>query len=398
MIDETLRDLEYTAIRFAGGLSYKVYKELLSYNLINSHRDLTMEKLHKLYDKELDSKYSRNAIQRVLDKEDKIKDALSNYVKSVNENNIGVVSVLDKEYPAMWENLSGMPTVFFTRGDKSIIEKCYTNGSASIVGSRVPSRYSLYATEQFVKDLVEKDIVIVSGGALGIDARAHEAALNNKGKTILVSPCGLDLVYPYKNKHIFNSIYKSGLVMSEMPPGQQALKQYFPARNRLISALSDLCLVMEAGLFSGTLHTASFSADFGRDVFVLPNNIYVENCHGGLKLLQDGAEVLINSEDVIDRVASRVLERLQRKIYDDSTSDYDELSCIRGMVLDDPSSVTNEEYKLLICDELSDRPKTVDEILVAIPIPFNMLLSFISELEMEGKLENSAGKYFLTIH
>ena len=159
-------------------------------------------------------------------------------------------------------------------------------GSVAVVGSRSPSRYAEYATDNICKILGEKGITIVSGMAYGIDRHAHISTVNTPGGTVAVLAGGVDNIYPPKNKDIYDLIKNKGVIISEMPPGQKPLRQYFPSRNRLIAGLSDCTLVMEAGSVSGTLHTASFAANQGKEVFVLPNNIYYENALGGLNFLK----------------------------------------------------------------------------------------------------------------
>ena len=175
------------------------------------------------------------------------------------------------------------------------------------MGSRSPSKYAQYATDQICKELGEKSVTIVSGMAYGIDRQAHLSSVKTKGGTIAILAGGVDNIYPPKNKDIYDLISRNGLIISEMPPGQQPLRQYFPSRNRLIAGLTDCTVVMEAGAVSGTLHTASFAANQGKEVFVLPNNIYFENAKGGLKLLEDGGNVLLGADNVIDSVARSVM-------------------------------------------------------------------------------------------
>ena len=124
--------------------------------------------------------------------------------------------------------------------------------------------------------------------AFGIDRSAHLASVSTPGGTVAVLAGGADNIYPPANKDIYDAIAAQGLIVSEMPPGQKPLRQYFPSRNRLIAGLSDCTLIMEAGAVSGTLHTASFAAAQGKEVFVLPNNIYYENALGGQCAFRSG--------------------------------------------------------------------------------------------------------------
>ena len=158
-----------------------------------------------------------------------------------------------------------------------------------------------------------------------------------------------------------------------MPPGKEVIKQYFPARNRLIAGLGDVTLIMEAGLYSGTLHTASFAANQGKDVFVLPNNIYSDNCHGGLLLLRDGAEVLLEAATVIDRIRDNV--RYRYDVPEDKR--------------DDPKS--------RIKDLLAIRPMSLDELVAITGDAYELITKVLTDLELQGLTELQRGKYILTI-
>ncbi|MBR6483453.1 MAG: DNA-processing protein DprA, partial [Clostridiales bacterium] len=274
MNETELKNMEYSAIRFSGTITGNTVKELMAKGIISSHLDLTGEGFEKLY-KDRDSleltNGARAKIEQMYEARGKIKELKRTYIETAEENDISVISCEDDDYPFVWRNLTGMPKVFFIRGNRNLLRECYLRGAAGVVGSRHPGKYALYATEDFVREFSKEGIVTVSGMALGIDRKAHESSLDNYGKTIAILAGGPDNVYPPDNQDLYERLCDKGLILSEMPPGQQAVKQYFPSRNRLISALSDVCLVMQAGQFSGTLHTASFAASQGKDVFVLPN-------------------------------------------------------------------------------------------------------------------------------
>ena len=234
--------------------------------------------------------------------------------------------------------------------------------------------------------------------ALGIDRKAHESCLNESGKTVAVIAGGADVVYPYKNKDIYEKISSEGVVITELPPGQEVLRQYFPSRNRLISALSDACLIMEAGMYSGTLHTASFAAAQGKDVFVLPNSIYYENSIGGLLLIRDGAEVLIDADTVYERIVNEIDNR--RAALEDLFPDRGKnrtIGMLRKTAKSDPQSLSEDDWKEVVCDEISERPKNIDDLCISLGIPFSYLSSLVTLLEMEGRIANENGKYVLTI-
>ena len=319
------------------------------------------------------------------------------YEQIILSKGIKVISMESEYYPVIWSGLSGMPKVLFVRGDPQVLKDIDRNGSVSMVGSRDPGRYSCYATAEFASKLAGKGVIITSGMAVGIDRVAHETAVDSGGKTLAVMPCGCEQIYPLQNEDVFMKIINGGgAVLSELPPMSGVRKQYFPARNRLISALSDCCLIMEAGEHSGTLHTASYAAAQGRDVYVLPNNIYADNCIGGLRLINDGASILLDENDIIDSVAEKLLYRKADMIPSyDSSERRMRIREIKKKVDKTPEEVSSAEIKELIEDELSIKDMSADMLCSRIKLPFYRVSEVLSELELDGKAVLQRGKYTL---
>jgi len=398
----------YSAVMLNTDISYRTLCDLKDNGALKDYRDL--------YDKELLKRIANNEfkvksesvhrIKKLLDSFGKIEKIVDNYVKIAVENSIGVVSVLDKIYPYNWKVLSGMPQVFYVRGNYALIDSMTLKGSVAVVGSRSPSKYSQYATDQICRELGEKGVTIVSGLAYGIDRQAHISSVNTKGGTIAVLAGGADNVYPPKNRDIYDLISRNGLIISEMPPGQQPLRQYFPSRNRLIAGLSDCTLIMEAGTVSGTLHTASFAANQGKEVFVLPNNIYYENALGGLKLLEDGGNVLLGSESVIDSVTrSLMFKRMGmgcpgEVVFEDNEKDSfeqkDDVEALRELAKVRPDVLTDDNWKMIMTDALSLKPLCADELCKVTMLPFYKVSSLLTDLELNGTVCQEKGKYSLT--
>ena len=378
MDDKTRQDIEYAALRFHSGLTSASVRELFGSGIVETHRDLRADNITALISKMCESDQLSNKTREAADKLKKNTDAIrsntENYIEIAERTGMFTVSEDDPDYPYLWKVISGMPKVVFGIGDRSILSACHTCGAAAMVGSRTPGRYSLYATEQFASHMAREGIVIVSGMALGIDRKSHESALDAGGKSIAFMPCGADQIYPFQNADIYDRMKAEGLILSEMPPGRKVIKQYFPSRNRLIAGLSDVCLIMEAGLYSGTLHTASFAANQGKDVFVLPNNIYVENCLGGLMLLKDGAEVLIRPEIVEERIKENVSYRYT-----------------------DPKPETAEDPEEEVVELLKTRPLSIDDLCARLTYPYETIAAVLTGLELAMKVEQSKGKYVLTI-
>ena len=405
--DSRFEDMFYSAVMLNTEVTYKTLCDLKDNLAIRNYRDLHDRELLKAISKG-EFKLRNDTvlkIKKLCESFGDLEKIVENYNKIAKENNIDVVSVLDKFYPYNWRVLSGMPQVFYCRGDYSLIDSITLKGSVAVVGSRSPSKYAQYATDQICKELGEKGVTIVSGMAYGIDRQAHISSVNTKGGTIAILAGGVDNIYPPKNKDIYDLISRNGLIISEMPPGQQPLRQYFPSRNRLIAGLTDCTVVMEAGAVSGTLHTASFAANQGKEVFVLPNNIYYENAKGGLKLLEDGGNVLLGADNVIDSVARAVMYK-QMALgcageinYCDEKEDFEgqnDIDLIRELAKVKPEAVNDEQWKLLIKDALSLHSLCVDELCVITMLPFYKVSKLLTELELNGTVCQEKGKYSLT--
>lgn len=401
-------ELFYSAVMLNTDISYRTLCDLKDNGAIKDYRDLyDKDVLKHVINEEFKLKPETvHRIKKLLDSFGNIEKIVDNYVRIAVDNSIGVVSVLDKIYPYNWKVLSGMPQVFYVKGNYDLIDQMTLKGSVAVVGSRSPSKYSQYATDQICRELGEKGVTIVSGMAYGIDRQAHISSVNTKGGTIAVLAGGADNIYPPKNKDIYDLMSIKGLIISEMPPGQQPLRQYFPSRNRLIAGLTDCTLIMEAGAVSGTLHTASFAANQGKEVFVLPNNIYYENALGGLKLLEDGGNVLLGSESVIDSVTrSLIFKRMGmgcpgEVVFEENEIDpFDnkpDIEALRELAKVRPDVLTDENWKLIMTDALSLKPLCADELCKVTMLPFYKVSSLLTDLELNGTVCQEKGKYSLT--
>ena len=402
------KDFFYSAVMLNTKINYKTLRELTDLKLIRNYRDISdIDLLKSITAKDTGlNPETVNKIKVLTESYNDILKIVRNYKKIACINNIDVVSVLDEHYPYNWKCLSGMPNVFYTRGNYRLIEKMTLSGSVAVVGSRNPSRYALYATDKICRELGDKGITVVSGMAYGIDRQAHISSVNTGGGTIAVLAGGVDNIYPPSNKDVYDLICSNGLVLSEMPPGQQPLRQYFPSRNRLIAGLSDCTLIMEAGAVSGTLHTASFAASQGKEVFVLPNNIFYENAMGGLKLLEDGGCVLLNSEGVIDSVARSVMykrmnlgcaaELYYSDIAEEDFGEGENIGVLREIAKTRPDDLTDENWKLIIKDALTLKSLCADELCAVTALPFYRISKLLTELELNGTVCQEKGKYSLT--
>jgi len=199
-------------------------------------------------------------------------------------------------YPARLLNLEEMPLLLFSRGRLAAAD----SRALAVVGSRRPTPYSLRQTRLFAGDLAGRGVTLVSGLARGVDACAHRAALEAGGRTIAVLGSGLGRIYPPENHTLADRILaeNSGGLVSEFPFSMRPRPYHFPQRNRLISGLSNALLVIQAGEKSGSLSTARWALDQGKNIFVLPSRVDEEHNRGGLHLLRDGAGVATSPTDL----------------------------------------------------------------------------------------------------
>ena len=206
-----------------------------------------------------------------------------------------------------------------------------------VIGSRKPTAYGLRFTTELATELASRGIITVSGFARGIDSAAHKASLERQGQTIAILGCGIDIVYPPENKPLFSLIKKAGAIISEFKPGMPPLPQNFPRRNRLISIMSDLLIVVEAGDRSGTLITVDFSLEQGKEVMVLPGSIYSKQSIGTNRLIKQGAEPITSVDDVLEKLG------MDRKTINNGVNNHPLLQyfCDKALSLDELSNLCN---------------------------------------------------------
>ena len=217
-----------------------------------------------------------------------------------------------KNFPRLLKAIPGAPQELYVLGDN--FGDLMTRPCLAVVGSRRASPYGRRVTDSLVSDLSRQGMVIVSGLAYGIDSIAHASTLAAGGKTIAVLPGGLDNIYPVSHQKLAEQILKSGgALVSEYPPGTSAHKHHFVARNRIISGLSSAVLITEAAEKSGSLHTANFALEQGRDVMAVPGSIYNHLSAGTNRLIRTGATPITCAQDVLDVLG---LEQIALKLDD----------------------------------------------------------------------------------
>ncbi len=284
--------------------------------------------------------------------------------------NTEIISCSDSGYPELLKEIEDKPEKLYYRGDISLLKtRCF-----AVVGSRKATRPGLLAAEMIGKRLAECGITVVSGLAEGVDSAAHKGALAAGGRTIAVLANGLDQYYPTVNRDIQKEIEENGLAISEYPDGILARRYFFPMRNRIISGISEVVIVAEAALRSGSLITAEAAVEQGRRVFAVPGNFMIRSCAGTNHLISDGAEELIDINTFLNDMGLTVKKKVQKR----------------------PDLSDDENEVLQMIQKLGET--TTDELVMKTLKPANTINSIITVLEIKGLVNMEMGKVFASIY
>lgn len=215
-------------------------------------------------------------------------------LKMLRETGVEVLTIRDPGYPVQLRNIPDAPLVLYKKGELKV-----RSDTIAIVGSRRASFESINMAEKIAQTLSSVGITIISGLARGVDAAAHRGALKEKGKTVGVLGCGIDICYPSENRSLFEKVGEEGCILTEYTPGELPLQHHFPARNRIIAGLSKGVLVVEASQRSGSLITARLGLEYGREVMAIPGSIFDEGYKGANSLIKQGAKLIDGIDDII---------------------------------------------------------------------------------------------------
>lgn len=296
-------------------------------------------------------------------------------LETCEQRGIGVVTIAEAEYPLPVRDLEDAPAALYTLGDLALT----LPPSVALVGSRRATSYGRQVARDFARRLATRGICVVSGLAAGIDAEAHAAALAAGGPTVAVQGTGVDVAYPRSNAALHARIARDGLVLSELSPGRPAHPGGFPRRNRIIAALADVVVVVEAGVRSGALITAQLGGTLGRAVAAVPGPIDSETSRGANQLLRDGAQVLGSFDDLLGLLA---LTRRGRGA--DTRADADETSGGGAAVREHDFAADSAEGRLLAV--LANGPRGTDDLVRACGISPREVATALSNLELQGEV------------
>ena len=246
--------------------------------------------------------------------------------------------------------------------------------TVAVVGARNASALGRKFTRMIAGTLAENHIVVASGLARGIDTAAHEASLSLGTAAVLAG--GIDHIYPPENAKLQKEISERGLLISEMPPGMIPRAEHFPRRNRIISGVSRATIVVEAALRSGSLITARFAADQGRDVFAVPGSPLDPRCEGCNRLIRDGAQILTSVQDVLD--ALKLVSPPRAHVFLE-TADADQ------------HVTTSDDDRAHLLTFLSPTETHVDDLIRESRLPAEAVSALILELELAGRVMRTTG-------
>ena len=297
-------------------------------------------------------------------------EKILSYVKKLEEHNIDFSIFGEEHYPKSLEKIYNPPKVLYFRGNK-----INDNIKIGIVGSRNCSQYGKSIAEYFGYELSQYGVTVVSGMARGIDTYAHKGAIKANKETIAVLGCGLNVCYPKENYGIMNSIKENGTILSEYHYNSPPNQWNFPNRNRIISGISNGILVIEAAEKSGSLITADFGLEQGKDIFAVPGKILDKYSKGTNNLIKQGAKIVTDIEDILEEYVTRIIKE-EKQIK--------------------PQFSLNElnENEKRIFSNINIEPIGIDDLYNSNDINIRELLNILTKLEFKGLIKQLPNKHF----
>ncbi|HBB33054.1 MAG TPA: DNA-protecting protein DprA, partial [Cyanobacteria bacterium UBA9273] len=290
----------------------------------------------------------------------------------------------DLEYPRLLLEIPNPPPVLYYRGQVHLPENQGIKPLVSIVGTREPSEYGKRWTQKISSVLAKHGFTVVSGMAAGIDAEAHRGCLAAGGRTLAVLGTGVDVVYPPRNRPLYEQIQQQGLVLSEYPAGTQPNRPHFPQRNRIIAGLARAVLVMEAPNKSGALITAYQANEFGRDVYALPGSLDNHKSIGCLGLLNRGAQVILNEGHLLEMLGA--IPELETR---------EPLSQLSLLTPEQPQSIPHLAPELAqVWQALTPEPTPFDVIVQQVGLAAGSVSSALLQLELQGLASQLPGMQY----
>lgn len=312
---------------------------------------------------------SGKIIQNLLDLRSSI--SLDLVWQRIQDQGISVLTWEDENYPRRLLEIEQPPPVLYVRGEFFPEDEW----SVAIVGTRRVTAYGRQIAEDVAITLARNGVTVISGLARGVDAIAHQAAINAGGRTIAVMGNGVDRIYPPENRRLAEQIITRGALISDYPPGTPPDASNFPPRNRIISGLSLAVVIVEAGNTSGALITASFAADQGRDVFAVPGNINAPQSVGTNRLIFNGARPLLDPREILEALELTMIAQHREA----------------RVIL--PTDALEAQLYATIGNE----PLHVDEIRAQTGLPIEKVTSTLALMELKGMVRQVGGMHYVAV-
>jgi DNA processing protein len=297
--------------------------------------------------------------------------ALEATLARIEGQGISVLTWEDETYPRRLREIAQPPPVLYLRGSLTAED----DWCVALVGTRRASAYGRQVTEEIASALARSGVTVVSGLARGVDACAHQAALDAGGRSLGVLGCGVDIVYPPENRRLFERMLAQGGLISDYPPGTPPDAANFPPRNRIISGLGMAVVIIEAGESSGALITASFAAEQGREVFAVPGNITSPLSRGTNRLISDGAHPLLSPQNILETLELTLVteQRAARSIL--------------------PADALEAQLYAAVGQE----PLHVDEIRARTELPIEKVTATLALMELKGMVRQVGGMNYVAV-
>ena len=296
--------------------------------------------------------------------------SLDEEMEKMKRRDVQALNWHDEKYPARLKEIHDYPPIIYVNGE--ILPE--DEWCLAMVGTRLATAYGWQVTEEIATDLAHNKITVVSGLARGNHTIAHHAALEAGGRTIAVSACGLDIIYPIENTNLAKQIIQHGALISEYPLDTKPKPEYFPCRNRILSGISSGVLVTEAGKSSGALITADLALEQNRDVLAVPGSIFSPASRGTNHLIQQGAKLVQNCQDILEELNLRAVARQ----------------------LEFKEIIPTSDTESLLLGKLSAEPSHIDEICANSGLPVSTVSSTLAMMELKGLVKSIGSmKYVL---
>lgn len=381
----------------------RIYELIKHYESVENIFEEKENNLKELIEKKFKFKLDDFSKNEILDK-------AQNIIKKSEEHEIKILSLFDKEYPFNLKQIDNPPYILYYKGD---LKKLRRN-SVSIVGTRTPTNESKKYAFDIASKLSALNITVVSGMAKGIDTEAHLGAISSLVNTAAVLGNGIDIVYPSENLRVYNKLIESGIVLSEFEVERKPDRMNFPRRNRIISGLSYATIMVEAPSKSGALITVDFALNQGREVYIAPYDEKLKEYFGNHKLYKEGAKILNDITDILedfDSIFSNDDDYLKMKLKyfeggNIQKKEYKEINknkVVKTQKIKDNKTnkktenkkpnLTGEEAKLYDIINKVDKVH-IDDIIEETGMKTQAVTSILMQLEINGFIKQTAGKYY----